>query len=206
MKLVYLNIKIIQIVVFLGLNFCLTQAILSQTTNCIPPYVFLTDNGFLFSYKPSGERVVNLRKIEEGKRLRECRPAEEDPDGHWGQATNGFQLSLRFGKMTFTNGEPIVATMLIRNVAQKPLNYLRPAYIIASKDGTVLKGKNETGLIEITALPMATLFPQTQCRYLENLNKNYDLSKNGNYTFQAKCPNSAIISQPVVITITNGVE
>lgn len=206
MRLIRSNIKNLYLGALCSLTLCVTQAILAQTTNFIPSNVFPTDNGFLFSYKQSGEKVVSINKIREAEHLPECHPAEDDPDGHWGLATNGFQLSLRFKKMTFTNGEPLVAIMFIRNITNNSLSYFRPSYVIARKDGNILKRKDETGLMEITALPITTIFPQTQNKYLENLDKSYDLSENGNYIFQATCAHSAVFSQPVVIVITNGIK
>src|SRR5579863_10307388 len=38
---------------------------------------------------------------------REFLPAKDFPEGNWGEPFNGLQLSLRFAKQTYTNGEPI---------------------------------------------------------------------------------------------------
>ena len=53
-----------------------------------------------------------------------CRPAEDDPEGHWGAPSEGYQLSIRLEKETFTNGEPITASVLLRNVSDRPLYVL----------------------------------------------------------------------------------
>ena len=190
--------------IFTCLAFGVAQNISAQTTNSIPSNLFLTDNGFLFWYK-SGQRLINVKKIKEAEKSPESRPAIEDPEGHWGQPTNGFQLSLRFEKQTFTNGEPIVAVMLIRNVTNAPLTHFKPTYVKVTRDGQPLKRKNGNGLdlIEITMWPETTLFPQTQHRYQENLNQSYDLNESGGYVFQAECKQPKTISQPASILITN---
>jgi hypothetical protein len=155
------------------------------TTNCIPSNVFLTEGGLrpLFWYTRSGERLVEIRTIEAARRSRESHPASEDPEGHWGQATNGFQLSLRL-KEVYTNGEPVVATMLVRNVSNMRLQYLFPARVVAAKDGSRLKRKDDIGVMIVRA--STALYPQTQARYQENLSQVYDLTP-GEYTCWAAC-------------------
>jgi len=190
------------LIILIFLSFGISQNVLAQTTNSIPPNLFLTDNGFLFWYKSSGERVVNIKTIKEAEQSKESRPDNQDPEGHWGQTTNGFQVSLRFEKEKYTNGEPVLATMLMRNVTGKPETYFRPIYIVATKDGKVLRRKDDTGLIEITMLPEISLFPQTQHRYQETLNQIYDLTPSGEYTFQAVCNHPKANSQIVNIKIS----
>jgi hypothetical protein len=71
--------------------------------------------------------------------LKESRPAKDDPEGHWGEVWEGFQLSLRLDKETYTNGEPINADVLLRNVSEKPVKFFffepkdRPLQLIVKK-------------------------------------------------------------------------
>jgi hypothetical protein len=197
----YLKLWLVNIFVCLAVG--LARNGIAQTTNSIPPNVFLTDNGFLFWYKPSGERLINLKKIEEAKKLPECRPAQQDAEGHWGLITNGFQLSLRFKKIMFTNGESIMATILIRNVTNQPEDYFRPTHVIANKDGMVLKIKGDTDLKEITMLPKTTVFPHTQQMYQVDLTQIYSLNESGEYVFQAECNNPKVTSEKVSVMITS---
>ena len=175
------------------------------TTNSIPPNLFLTDSGFLFWYKSSGEKLIRVADIRAAEKSRESLPAEQYPEGNWGTATNGFQLSLRFSKPTFTNGESVAAVMLMRNVTNKPEVYFRPTKILATKDGKLLKRKDDNGMMEITVSPEVTLFPQTQHRYQENLAQSYNLSEGGAYVFQAVCHHPEVSSQPVTIWVTNSI-
>jgi hypothetical protein len=185
---------------FLALN----QIGIAQITNSIPKNIYLTDQGLVFWYGPGGTLVVKTEAIDKARKLPESRPAEQDVEDHWGQATNGFQLALRFQKTTFTNGEPIKATMFMRNVTDKPQTYYRPTYIIATKDDRVLENKNAGKQIIIDMLPETKLIPQTQCEDCETVNDSYDLSTPGTYIFQAVCRNPIISSEPVAILITNG--
>ena len=179
------------------------------STNSIPPNLFLTDNGSLFVYKFStGERMVHIKDIERATNSPESRPADQDLEGHWGQATNGFQLSLRFETETFTNGELIVAVTLMRNITNQPKTYFQGIQIVASRDGKLLerkknKNKDEIDMKEITLFPETTLFPQTQRRNQETLNGIYDLTQNGEYVFQAVCRHPEVASQKVSISIKN---
>jgi hypothetical protein len=180
----------------------------AQTTNVIPPNLFLTDNGFLFWFGHTRERLVDINKIKEAKASKESRPADQDVEGHWGQATNGFQLSLRFEKGIFSNGEPVVAVTLMRNITNQPQNYFRPVYIVATKDGKPLKRKDnkDINVIEITISPKTTLFPQTQKREIERLDQIYDLAQSGEYLFRAECRYPEVASKQVSVLITNFVQ
>lgn len=74
--------------------------------------------------------IPTAGQIEQAKQAKDARPAEDDPEGNWGQISEGFQLSIRLSKNTFTNGEPVSASILLRNVSDKPLTY----YVSIPKD------------------------------------------------------------------------
>ena len=48
--------------------------------------------------------TVTPEQIEAAQSSPECRPAEDDSDGHWGALWEGIQLSIRLQKKVFTNG------------------------------------------------------------------------------------------------------
>ena len=73
--------------------------------------------------------MVEVKRIKDAAKLPESHPAEQDPEGHWGEATNGLQISLRFEKQTFTNGEPVNAVMFMRNVTNQPVAYCRLQFL-----------------------------------------------------------------------------
>jgi hypothetical protein len=47
--------------------------------------------------------------------------AEDDGSGNWGEGLDGLQMSIRTRKTTFEIGEPIIATILLRNSSSKAL-------------------------------------------------------------------------------------
>jgi len=161
-------------------------------TNCIPPDLFLTDDNRLFAYK-GHERLILVKRIEDAQKARESRPADQDPEGHWGRPGHGCQLSLRAEKEEFTNGEPVFVTMLLRNVSDKPITYARqvvmgqpsPIWVSVCKDERKLRLKTDDR-IAVTSTVNVTLQPQTQHRYALQLNKFYDLTTNGIYFVQAE--------------------
>lgn len=192
------------------------------TTNTIPTNVFLTDTGRVFWYQ-RGERLVPTSKIQEALKSNESLPANQDPGGHWGKVVDGLQLSLRFDTQQFTNGEPVSATILMRNVSTNQLTYITdtmtlqpaPINVVVWRDNERLKlitaGKHT--FIEGTAR-RASLFPQTQHKYSVRLDKYYDFSHPGDYKVQAEYDNprratggarEVLASQPVTISVTNSI-
>jgi len=51
----------------------------------------------------------------------ECRPAELDPEGHWGSVVFGSQLSIRTATNVFTIGQPMPVVVIYRNTTTNPL-------------------------------------------------------------------------------------
>jgi len=194
------------------------------TTNSFPTNLFLTDEHGLFWYK-GHERLIAVKKIEEAQKSRESRPADEDPEGHWGSVSHGCQISLSFEKLEFTNGEPVIATMLMRNVSDRPITYLRqiilghpsPIYVSVWQGEKTLRLKTDENISISHSRSNVTLQPRTQHRYRLRLDEFYDLSTNGLYSVQAAYGSSAspadflvlapgqqpITSQKVTISITN---
>jgi len=154
--------------------------------------LFLTDDGFL--------SVNHAKKVEDAKQSKESLPADQFPEGNWGVTTNGFQLSLRFEKTAFAAGEPIVAILLLRNVTNNVVKYNVSS--VAGQDGPIgFVVSNSAGIIkpipaesvDVISSRGGVLAPNTQHKYLERLDKRFDLKKSGSYTvyarFGAGCPN-----------------
>ena len=68
-------------------------------------------------------RDVTPQKLEAARHANESRPAAQDPEGNWGELSEGFLLSVRFQRHTFKVGEPIMATVLIRNPGARTAFY-----------------------------------------------------------------------------------
>lgn len=197
----------------------------ASQTNLIPIWdtnVFLTDDGALIHKLRSGETMIREKRYEEAKRLKESRPAKDDPEGHWGSAAGGYQLSLRFPKSNYAVDEPVIATVLVRNVTNSVLPYLEtflrqrpgPMDVTAAHNGSNLASKLEggSGTVSITSTRQLKLFPQTQFKFDVNLGQIYSLTNAGEYIFQAthmfpssstNAPSLDISSEKVRITFTN---
>ena len=182
----------------------------SSVTNAIPANLYLTDDGELFGHNPARQRVVHLKTLIDAEQSPESRPAEQDTEGHWGQPTNGFQLSMRFEKSVFTNCEPIVANLLLRNVTNTPVKFWRlavahqpsPINIVAFSGQKPLPRKGDDGEIDVISAAEITIYPQAQRKYTVNLNSFYDLTGGGVFIFQAKCGKEGeITSQSVQIQV-----
>ena len=137
--------------------------------------LYITDDGFLIHVR-DGQIKMNPQKIEEAKKTRECLSASEFPEGNWGNIQSGFQLSLRLEKESFTNNEPIIATILLRNVTNQVLTF--PLINEPGKDGpinlTAVDSKGNmlpVGSDEITIISShdEKLFPGTQKKFVERL-------------------------------------
>jgi hypothetical protein len=154
-------------------------------------------------------KVHHDELVEQAKKLktRESLPAKDFPEGNWGEIANGIQLSLRFTKTIYTNGEPIEAIVLLRNVTNQiiKLNFYRDVDLL---DGAaVFQIISETGEIIPEHFPSASVVeggnfatcppPGTQQRYVEHLNLGYELT-NGMYTVCA-IVNMAYLPQSVVV-------
>ncbi len=208
---------VIALCVLLGtLSNALAQLQSQMTTN-IPTNCFLTDSGGLFFFR-QGVPAVGTNKIAEAMRLRESRPADQDPEGHWGAVDSGLQLSLRFEKSTYSNGEPVVATILIRNVSASTIEYVRayatgrvsPIKVLAwhADAPFALKPAPDPVRASMTDIP---LFPHSQHKYQVNLGNFYDLNKDGAYVFQAQYKgllrklnrHAELASQSVAVVVRN---
>jgi len=142
-------------------------------------------------------------QVEKAKHAKDSRPAKDDPEGHWGAVSEGFRLSLRFEKDSFTNGEPVTACVILRNVSDRPLTYPYE-YSPDEREITfgVLRGQTRVyGIYDVR--PGATFEdrlrtirqghgwtrvspPGTQRKFLVNLNAIFPLTTNGEYVVSAK--------------------
>jgi hypothetical protein len=142
--------------------------------------------------------AFSFEQIEAAKRAKDSRPAEDDPEGNWGTVSEGFQLSIRLEKNSFTNGEPISAYMILRNVSDKALRF--PVSYGNDPETKLTLKKGETALLthdEALSIPRTDSFSLQpmpagiQCKYTLDLSTIFDLKTNGTYSIQAtkKIPN-----------------
>ena len=99
----------------------------------------------------SGGAAICIRpeKIEEAEHAIECQPAEQDSQGNWGQSDHGYQISVRFAKQSFVLGEPIIATVIFRNLTNgylsAPVSLPRfdTQVLVTNQKGEPLRPKEE---------------------------------------------------------------
>lgn len=165
----------------------------TSVTNLIPANLFLTDDDKLFWYNSSKQRFIHVKDIATAEQSPDSRPAENDPEGNWGAPTGGLQLSLRLDKQIFTNGEQIVAAMLLRNVTNVPVKFNRihvfqrpsPINLLVFSQQEQLPLKGDGGEINVISSTEVTLYPQTQRKFSAKVNDFYDLSRGGKFLIQA---------------------
>ena len=140
--------------------------------------------------------VVTTNQTGDVTALAESQPSAEDPIGNWGEATIGVQMSIRLEKETFTNGEPINADILLRNVSDKPVRFLffypqnNALALILKKEGEakagdeqIIKENHTRGLAGHLWHP--TIQVGKQYKYIVGLTNFFDLTP-GKYKIQAQ--------------------
>ncbi|HEV2693529.1 MAG TPA: hypothetical protein VG347_11590 [Verrucomicrobiae bacterium] len=161
--------------------------------------IYITDDGQVSPMTITNKMyLMPPDKLEAAKHLPECLPAQNFPKGNWGAVQDGYQLSMRFEKQVFTNGEPIVATLLMRNVTNIDLYLHYSTYPVGFDNGPVrlavtsgshlLTPHKFSGPEVILGNSYVQwLMPGTQAKYIERLDQRFDLPA-GAYVVQAIIP------------------
>jgi hypothetical protein len=170
---------------------------------------------------------ISIQQIEASRRDGFSRPADEDPAGNWGPATQGFRLSIRLEKQTFTNGEPIVAFVLLRNVSDQHLRFpvfserdTQGMLVLRSPDGQVSQRGQQPGASfreRASAARRGRIldWPSpvgTQRKFILDIARTFNVT-NGHYTATAtrKVPDlqgtgfTNLVSGPVSFSVVSGV-
>ncbi|HZQ47592.1 MAG TPA: hypothetical protein VFC07_11300 [Verrucomicrobiae bacterium] len=145
--------------------------------------------------------TVTPEKIAEAKRSKECRPAAQDPEGNWGPVVEGFQLSVRFEKESYKIGEPVTATVLIRDAVQKRVFYrdfefdprgvrtdspLCNLSVLDEQQKRVPRLQKEPQDVADGPHRPRVLNPGTQHKYEIKLDGRFNLTQPGKYFISAK--------------------
>jgi hypothetical protein len=159
---------------------------LYQLTNS----VFLTADDF--EYTPTHLTNAHITKAKLDRMLHSelSKPEATDTNGNWGKQVQGFRLSLRFDQSTIHDHEQLSATLLLRNVTNRELEYARTwtdwdfQFKAYSPSGKPLQDlcPVEPGKTGLVSLPV---YPHTQRRFTVQLDNHFDLSTPGEYKFQA---------------------
>lgn len=184
------------LIVALSLSLCcafgqsVTNIPLSSLTN-----IFLNVEDFRFAVYGMKVAEIDIEKLKQARESDECKPESQDPKGHWGKAVEGFRLSLRFAKTSYTNGEPIEAIVLVRNISQRTLAYLfyEPEwnlhFLVSNSQNHQLQDVHP---VEPWGLGSKELivFPGTQRRFVVRIDGHFKFDSPGDYSVkvQAKVP------------------
>lgn len=157
---------------------------------------FLNVEDFDFAAQQMSSAHIDKRKLEKAKESPESKPENEYPEGNWGPPSEGFRISLHFPKTNYTNGEPIEAVVLIRNISRQTISYLfeGPEWSLyfSARDGQNHLVKDlrpsESWGLGGKELPV---YPSTQRRLVLRLDGHFNFAVPGDYavTVRAKVPN-----------------
>lgn len=188
---------------------------LAETTNT----TYTTELGYDSEFVGNGSEfdkkswhTVYLENLKWARLPNDSLPAQQFPEGNWGKIEAENQLSLRFTKTTFTNGKPIEAILLLRNVSGKwqPDDYtdeIDPGFCdgpigfrATSSDGRDVLQHYWQGGTTTGHPPYVSLNADAQKLFIERFDKRFDLT-NDTYSVQAFCVVGRYIGN---CTLTNG--
>jgi hypothetical protein len=147
--------------------------------------------------------TVTPELLQESRAAVGSRPDYNDVAGHWGPAWEGVELSIRLAKETFTNGEPVVACVTVRNTSYKVRALLSMWGQEEKETRFKLRRGEERVLGENDPKPWESfqqrakhltagsashepLLPGTQRQFFRNLSKVFDLRRAGTYYVQGE--------------------
>ena len=148
--------------------------------------------------------TITPEQIAAARTAPDCREAEADPQGHWGTPWEGAQLSIRLQKEHFTNGEPVVACVTLRNISDRVL-YFDVGPYPEEKDTKIVLTRGQERILGVDdPKPRGTfqerlssvragsspgfvpISPGTQRQFFRDLSKMFDLSVVGSYSASAQ--------------------
>lgn len=158
----------------------------------IPQSLFLTDNGFVHVSGSNETFLIEDDSLESAASLDEARPALLDKEGNWGFPVEGFQLSLRFTKWIYTNGEPIEAVILLRNVTENILDSVTASRGAGEYEFSVTGAANQRvpllynepqdRISKFGGSPKAfRILPRTQRKFVVELGRRWQPRQSGTY-------------------------
>jgi hypothetical protein len=167
---------------FSELSFCIRAVIACLVT------VAIALGAMAQTTNSSDKTFANTHDSQEDNRLREAA----------GPIAEGFHLTLSFEKASFTNGEPIVGVVSLRNITNRVLDYyanIRPyrEIVVTDDAGQVLVSKAQASMTEIEKRlskivrnpQPSTVEPKDVSEYTIQLDESYDLVKPGKYVVHA---------------------
>jgi len=150
--------------------------------------IYVINDGKLFFRTNNTGYYMDPVKVEAAKTNLECLPADDFPEGNWGEPLLGYQLSLRFEKPVYATNEPINAILLIRDITNQALGYVEDDIMIeqgaaflqvANQNDEAMPPKQERSMINPGG-KSSILGPGSENKYEVSLDHRYQLS-NGAY-------------------------
>ena len=145
-------------------------------------------------------------KVEASRRSHESLPANLFRVGNWGPIVEGFQLSLRFSKQSYTNGEPVHGAILLRNVSGSNLVFQIVFALDRDFRLTVFDPEHrqlpDRADLSVGAVRTAYIWADTQHKFDLRLDKRFDLTELGTYTIVAKrrVPKAGLLGMSEVVS------
>jgi len=167
--------------------------------------LFITYGEDVYIERASG-RNIRSDVIEYAKNTPECWPAKDFPEGNWGEMIKGIQVSLRFNQQSYTNGEQISATVLVRNTTNHVFGFYYSNkvslgvvnYLACTVSNQPVASKPDYAGLRMSSGGTIFLDSGFQRKYVDHLNDTFDLT-NGHYLVQASIRSARM-------NATNGVD
>jgi hypothetical protein len=134
---------------------------------------------------------MDPEKLSRALQSNESKPEAEDHDGNWGQASEGFRLSLRFHKAEYGQDEVILAEVLLRNISKSELIYFWDGtdwflpFTIIDGQNRKLENVRPAEPNPLGAKPRP-VYPRTQRRFTIRLDSHFDFKASGTYSVTVK--------------------
>lgn len=208
-----------KIILFVGLiYFGVVLSVFCQDTNVVfLPEDIYDDSGsdigvIFYGKKPAPGKMDSRYKqiMDAAIKAGECRPAEQDPEGHWGEVVGGFQLSIRSATNVFVIGKPIPITVIFRNTEtnNRPYIYIPQNLIKVVQDDfgqDIPERSMEKSFFFGGSSKMARITAQHQIKGQCDLQECLASVKTGIYSVYVKQPVMFYSEKPIEIPSTNGI-
>jgi hypothetical protein len=179
--------------------FCLYHSGFAQPVPEIPlksvTNLFLNVEDLKVELYGMGSASIDTNKLEQARKSDESKPENEDPKGNWGSPSEGFRMSLRLAKPYYTNGEPIEAVVLLRNISQETLTYFfygpdwSLQFSVSDSQNHSVKDIHPNEPWPLGPKPL-DVFPHTQRRLVFRIDNHFKFPSPGDYSVkvEAKVP------------------
>ncbi|MDR3560924.1 MAG: hypothetical protein P4N59_05730 [Negativicutes bacterium] len=131
----------------------------------------------------------------------ELRPAEFDPDGHWGAAVYGVQLSIRSKTNVFLSGDPIPVSVIIRNTTTNS----RSVYDTSTGGETLFFIELESGRIFQPSPGGVSLYGFKELSAKHQIKYDYDLfelARLQSGAYKIRAAQGVVCAAPDIKTVT----